>query len=207
MVAATPARAQLNKAYDNDFSQLKDPTSDLESAANASADSRGYSALSSLAQKFSDLLSSLASDLDGIGSVVQESDNRSALSSMKGSAADAARTAADKARALKDAADAQSDPSSQISDLRTALTDVSDHFRAVWKTHEAYRTKLDQYFTDAVRKFQNSTRDEASYQTLKSTWNDLKTASDTMNQKLAAAEISTSALSDATAAVAAWSIK
>ncbi|MGH7839228.1 MAG: hypothetical protein ACREQC_15565, partial [Candidatus Binataceae bacterium] len=129
--------------------------------------------------------------------------------------------------------DAQSDPSSQISDLRAALTDVSDDFRAVWKAHEAYRTKLDQDFTDAVRKFQDSTRDdatavysawqaiaaaedlvkqkqaafEASYQTLKSTWNDLKTASDTMNQKLAAAEISTSALSDATAAVAAWSIK
>jgi predicted nucleic acid-binding Zn-ribbon protein len=210
LLVAIQAGAQLNKAYDTDYWQLKDLADDLNNAANASSDNRDFPALSTMAQRFSDRMDSLAKDLDGIGSVVQESDNRSGVANIKGSAVDAARQASDKAKALKAAADSQSDPTSQISDLRDALTTVSDDFRDVWKAHEAYRQKLDQDYTDASQKFRDSTQDfaiavndawkrigdaenlvkqkqdafDASYKALAAAWSDAKAADDKVSSTI-----------------------
>jgi hypothetical protein len=48
LVVAIQAGAQLNKAYDTDYWQLKDLADDINNAANASSDNRDFSALTNM---------------------------------------------------------------------------------------------------------------------------------------------------------------
>lgn len=145
------ARGQLNASLEN-YKVVAGLSDELAKAAEKKADAQDFDALAALADKYIDALDRLATKLDGIGSVMQESENDRAVASSRSAVLDAARMARDEAKDLRRTVGNKADPTNDIKDLRGALADLSDDYRTAIKDHDARLAFLEREHKDAHAK-------------------------------------------------------
>jgi hypothetical protein len=131
---------------------------DLQRAADSKPEDQDYTNLSVLAGHYAERLDKLSASLEKIGTVCEQSDNRSAVSSHKSGALDRTKTARDKAQALQDKSlkikgGDKSDATGEIKDLQSALANLKSTIDDVLKDHQARLKQLQSDYKDAHEKF------------------------------------------------------
>jgi chromosome segregation ATPase len=162
LLFATPARAQLNKAYDDGYRPMLDLASQLKDLADSAEKRAAYSSVKDLANRFKDkldiILNAFEYSLSSSGKL-KDGDNISWFRATISPTQASTRAAKTRAERLYAKADAGSDSKAEVIDLQVALTDLSDTFKKCWQEHNDRLQKLRDIYVSTLERFKDSTRD------------------------------------------------
>ena len=160
-VIASPASAggldRSKNTYNGVSISCTDAIKNLESQ---DAKDEFYNKTKKKAQFCIGLLNELVNDLKTICDNCSQSDNKSAVSTVKSNVLRATQSALDKAERLKRRAESKQDPTSEIRELLSALREVKDKYRQAWKLHEDRLVQVTKEYQEVRKRWEDETKDD-----------------------------------------------
>lgn len=163
LLAAAPAHAQFNRAYDEGYRPMLDLASALKDLADSAEKRAAYSAVKDLANRYIERLDRIIAAFDvslSSSGKLKEGDNQSWIRMVLSPPMTSTRAAKTRAERLRAKADASQDSRAEVIELQAALTTLSDDFKKCWQEHQTRWQTLQDMYSSTLIRFQESTRDQ-----------------------------------------------